>query len=87
MPNEIRRNGSIRVPAWIVRMGVPLIIAAGIAFVAVERTKEIPMHDKRIDLLERAASVQGEDHQMLQQIRADNVKILERLARIEAKLE
>ena len=87
MPNETRRNGSIRIPAWIVRMGVPLIIAAGIAFVAVERTKEIPLHDSRIDLLERAASVQGEDHQMLQQIRADNVKILERLARIEAKLE
>ncbi len=87
MPNEIRRNGSIRVPAWVVRMGIPLVIAAGVAFVAVERTKEIPIHEDRIDMLERSASIQGEDHMILQSIRSDQRKILERLARIEAKLE
>ncbi len=80
-------NGSIKVPGWIVRMAVPLVLAVGVGFVAVERTKEIPRHDERIDLLENAAQIQGEDHLILQNIRADQRKILERLARIEAKLE
>ena len=87
MPNDVRKNGSIRIPAWIVRMGVPLVIAVGIAFVAVERTKEIPAHDKRIDLLEKDNMVRADDHATLQLIRSDQRKILERLARIEAKLE
>ncbi len=68
-------------------MAVPLVLAVGVGFVAVERTKEIPRHDERIDLLENAAQIQGEDHLILQNIRADQRKILERLARIEAKLE
>ncbi len=86
MPNG-PKNGSVRIPSWIVRMAIPLIAAIGLGFVAVERTKEIPRHDQRIDLLERAAMVQGEDHAILQMIRSDQRKILERLARIEAKLE